>query len=944
MRKLFFIASLMMFTLTSFSKSNELKLSLAGKWKIALDAKDEGIVEKWNYKTLTETIMLPGSLQEQGYGYDVGMDTPWTGLIVDNSWYTAPKYEKYRKEGNIKIPFWLKPEKHYVGVAWYQKEVNIPKNWEEKVIFFNMERAHWETVLFVDGKRIGANNSLGAPHRYEIGTLKEGKHTITVRVDNRMHIKVGMSSHSLTDHTQTNWNGIIGDIFLESLPAVYLDKIVIHSDLSKKEIEIEMNIVNTTNRNQKSKLKLSAAALNHGGESLLGENEKIVLLPGNNKITSKLSMGSDPMLWSEFSPNLYELQAVISYAKTKLKKQEIFGIRELKKENSYFTLNDQPVFFRGIVDCSVSPLTGYPATDDSYWEKMYKTIKAHGFNHVRFHSWCPPKAAFSVADKEGIYLQVECNSWATTDSNIGDGDSVDEWLYRESERIIEEYGNHPSFCMLAYGNEPSGSNQKQYLTDLIEHWREIDGRRLYTGGAGWPFIESSDYFNSPAPRIQGWGEGLKSIINAKSPQTAHDYEEIIQKSEIPIISHEAGQWCAYPNFKEIPKYTGVLKASNLEIFQETLNENNMGHLAEDFLMASGKLQVLCYKADIEASLRTPDFAGFQVLDIRDCPGYGTSLIGVVDPFWDSKGYVTPDEYSRFCNSTVPLARMEQLNWKNSDTFKAKIEVSHFERDEHASAVIYWKISDKKGNVYKKGEFKSPLPIDNCIEIGDISFSLNQFKEAKQLNLEVSIPDKDAVNDWNFWVFPEVDISTNDVLITDTLDSKAKDILNKGGKVMLALKRNSLKPEKGGDIKVGFSSIFWNTAWTVGQAPHTLGILCDPAHPALSKFPTEYHSDFQWWDIMSGCDAIVLDDFPADFFPIVHIVDDWFENRKLGIVFEAKIGEGKLLMTSVDFNTDIENRISAKQFQYSLLEYMKSAQFSPEHNIDISLITNLLNAK
>ena len=219
-------------------------------------------------------------------------------------------------------------------------------------------------------------------------------------------------------------------------------------------------------------------------------------------------------------------------------RQVQFGMREFKTEGLRFIINGRPLFLRGTLECAIFPKTGYPATDTEYWEKIMKTALSHGLNHIRFHSWCPPEAAFFAADKLGVYLQVECSSWANSGASIGDGKALDQWLYKEAEHILESYGNHPSFCMMAYGNEPAGANQVVYLNEFVTHFKEKDPRRVYTGGAGWPFIESADYFNAPQARIQGWGEGLNSIINKSAPQTAYDFRHIIERVPMPYVSHE----------------------------------------------------------------------------------------------------------------------------------------------------------------------------------------------------------------------------------------------------------------------------------------------------------------------------------------------------------------------------------------------------------------------
>jgi hypothetical protein len=549
---------------------------------------------------------------------------------------------------------------------------------------------------------------------------------------------------------------------------------------------------------------------------------------------------------------------------------------------------------------------------------------------MRFHSWCPPKAAFEAADQSGFYLQVECSSWANSSTTIGDGKPFDNYLYEESQRMVDEYGNHPSFCMMVYGNEPGGANQVQFLTEFVKFWKERDSRRIYTSGSGWPNLPVNDYLSDPNPRIQRWEEGLKSIINSKAPSTDFDWSDYAGKFTQPIVSHEIGQWCVYPNFKEIPKYDGVLRAKNFEIFQETLKEYGMEQLADSFLLASGKLQALCYKADIEAALRTKDFGGFQLLDLHDFPGQGTALVGVLDPFWDEKGYISPAEYKRFCNSTVPLARMKKLVFLNSETFDAKVEVAHYGEQPINDCIPEWKISDTSGKIIGSGKLAQvDIPIGNCTKLGDIEFPLTELTSPEMLKLEVTI--SDLINGWDFWVYPEKKEPVSgeeNIRTVQKLDGQTTQFLKNGGFVLLNLKKGTLPKEMGGDVKVGFSSIFWNTAWTNGQAPHTLGILCNPNHPALAEFPTEYHSNYQWWDAMSQSGAISLTGFSAEIKPIVRVIDDWVTNRPLALILEAKVGKGKILISGIDLTSNLDNRPEARQLLYSLKKYMIGGKFNP----------------
>lgn len=903
------------------------EIPLSGQWRFALDANDDGLNQKWYQNSLKESINLPGSLQDQGFGDNISVDTKWTGEIVDSSWFNSPEYEKYRKDGNVKVHFWLNPEKHYVGVAWYQRDIEVPVDWEDNIITLDLERTHWQTTVWVDDQCYGEKTSLHTPNRYELGGLTSGKHTITLRVDNRVHIAVGTNAHSVSNHTQTNWNGVIGNISLNAKPKTYIENLKIYPDVDKKEARVIVTVINHSQNVDNKTITIDVNSLT-GGRSVPSVEQQFALKPGENKIDITIPMGDNILLWDEFSPNVYQMTATVGDHTF----ESNFGMRNMTKEGRRLSINGRPLFLRGTLECCIFPLTGYPAMDSQYWKKIYSAVQGHGLNHVRFHSWCPPKVAFDVADSMGVYLQVECGAWAW----LGMGNSFEEWLYAESDRILAEYGNHPSFVMLMHGNEPWGKRITETLTELCQHWKDSDGRHLYSSSAGWPYIENGDFFSNPAPRIQRWGEGVNSVINAQAPNTMYDFSTTIQSVDMPTISHEIGQWCVYPNFKEIEKYTGSLKAKNFEIFRETLHDNGLGSLADSFLMASGKLQTLCYKADIEAALRTPEFAGFQLLDLHDFPGQGTALVGVLDAFWDEKGYVTPQQYKQFCNSTVPLARIEKLIYSNTDNFKADIEVSHFESQPAQNAIINWRVIDGSRSI-ANGSFTSNLPITNCIKVGKIDIPLASISEATQLKLEVEIPSLNALNSWNFWVYPPVEVKTDDIYVTSKFDAIAEKKLKNGDKVMLSLNRGSVN----NDVVVGFSSIFWNTLWTTNQPPHTLGIFCDPKHAALSQFPTASYSDYQWWEVVSNSDALVLNDMPNELTPIVYMVDDWFKNRRLALAFEANVNGGKLLVTSVDFTTDIDKRLSAKQLKKSLINYMASADFAPKTSLTTQQVKSLM---
>ena len=919
-------------------------MSLAGEWRFRIDSLDKGIDQQWYNLAFDETVKLPGSMAENGKGEEVTVNTDWTGNIIDRSYFTDKKYEKYRQPGNIKIPFWLKPVKYYKGAAWYQKEIDLPENWSGKRIVLFLERCHWESKVFINAREAGTQNSLATPHEYDITDLvNPGKNRISIRIDNRMIIPVGVNSHSVSDHTQSNWNGITGDICLKAGSMIYIDDVRVYPDIQGKNAKVIVSIRNPRKTDFKGKLKVRAQSFNSKhSQKLPGKNLTIALSSNEQQVVLNYRI-RDPQLWSEFSPSMYKMSVILKGSDNALLDDQVvdFGMREFTTGGTRFKVNGHPVFLRGTTECCIFPLTGYPPDDIGSWEKVLKTCRDYGLNHVRFHSYCPPGAAFEAADKLGIYFHIECSSWANQGTSVGDGGVVDKFIYKEGDRIIREYGNHPSFCMLEYGNEPAGKNQNAFLGQLIKYWKSKDNGRVYTSAAGWPVIPENDYNLIPAPRIQQWGQGLKSIINGEAPQTTFDYREIIKRYNIPVVSHEIGQWCAYPDFKEIALYTGVLKPTNLEIFKETLEENNMGDQAEDFLMASGKLQVLCYKADIEAALRTPGFAGFEILQLHDFPGQGTALVGILNPFFGSKGYVTPEEFRMFCNETVPLARMKKLIYKTGETFEAMVEVAHFGAEPLRNAEIICQVTDPDGHIIRKETMTmDKIDIGNGVPVGLFAMDIPGISDARKLTFEVSVTGTPFVNRWDFWVYPEVgETDAGEVYIAEDLDKSAEDVLRKGGSVLL-LTYGKVAPAKDARVSIGFSSIFWNTAWTNNQPPHTLGITCNPEHPLFSGFPTEYHSNWQWWDPVSHSQAMILDGFPADLKPLIQPIDTWFENRRLALAFEAKTGGGKLMVCSIDLKKIPDERLVSKQLLNSLLKYMNSENFNPGSEVNIKVIKEL----
>ena len=895
--------------------------SLAGEWRFTLDREDAGVQQQWFTRDLADRIRLPGALQQQGYGDPISTTTPWVAKLIDVQWYKKEKYGKYTQPGNVLVPFFLQPARHYVGPAWYQRDIEIPAAWQGRRIVLTLERAHWETQVWVDDKALGNNRSLATPHVYDLGTgLSPGRHRLTIRVDNRMIVDVGADAHSISDETQTCWNGIVGRLELSATSPVWIRDVQVYPNVAKRSALVRVRVGNATGK--------------AGGGTLTArdQSKSVTWDAQGGEAQMELILGADAQLWDEFEPALHKVTVALKGENADDVRTVTFGLRQVGTEGLYLTMNGKRFLARGTLECAVFPLTGYPPTDVDSWRRIIKTCKEYGLNHIRFHSWCPPEAAFVAADELGFYLQPECGIWARAGTRLGYGDPADKWLYEETDAILAAYGNHPSFVFLAHGNEPSA--RTEFLAAWVHYLKEKDSRRLYTSATGWGPTAENQY---DAALAVGGRQGRR--IRGESGWRGADYREGVAPAKVPIIGHEIGQFCAYPDFSEIAKYTGALKPGNLMIFRDFAAAGGILEQNKELAHASGRLQVLCYKEEIEAALRTKGEAGIQLLDLHDFPGQGTALIGVLDAFWDSKGYVTPDEYRRFCSITVPLARLAKRIFTTAETLESDVEISHYGPAPLENAAPYWRLVGADGRVAVSGDFPAlTIPLDNGTPLGWVRIALSKLEAPKEYRLVVGLKGTPYENDWSIWLYPaNVDlVIPQGVTVATRLDTAARAELEKGGTVILF-------PEQidRAHPPVSFVPVFWNNQLFPNERRQTLGLLCDPKHPALAQFPTREHSEWNWEGIVQGARAFDCADLPRDLRPLIQIIDDWNTGRKLALAFECKVGSGRLLVCGADLPKLADRSPAARQLWRSLLAHVAGAGFNPAVSLTADQVQSLL---
>ncbi|MBM6946762.1 MULTISPECIES: hypothetical protein [Bacteroides] len=598
-------------------------------------------------------------------------------------------------------------------------------------------------------------------------------------------------------------------------------------------------------------------------------------------------------------------------------------MREIGHTDGYLTINGNRIFLRGTLECCIFPLTGTPPTDEAGWEKVFSTAKAWGLNHLRFHSYCPPEAAFKVADRMGFYLQVELPNWSLT---VGKDTATNRFLYQEFDRIIAAYGNHPSFCMLSAGNELQPDFQ--FLNAFVGYMKRQDNRHLY---ATTTFTFEQGHGTQPEPEDdffvtqwtdKGWIRG-QGVFDAEEPNFNKDYRQAAEGIKVPLISHEIGQYSVYPDMEEIGNYTGTLEPLNLKAIQKDLEKKGLAGKAERYLQASGRFAVQLYKEEIERAMKTPQFSGYQLLGLQDFPGQGTALVGLVNAFWESKKLTDERYFRQFCSPVVPLARFEKATWTTNETFAAQVEIANYYKEDIRGKHILWQLTDKTGYEVGRGKLDAgTFKKGTVTSAGEIHAGLEKVRNAAQLYLKVTIEDTDWENSWSIWVYPPLkELNAGDVVLTQDI-SQALSALEAGKKVLL-----SPRPDKLEGLEGKFLPVFWSPVHFPKQAG-TMGILCDPKHPALLHFPTEMHSDWQWWNLVKHSKVLVMDSLP-DLQPIIEVTDNFVNNRRLASVFETKYGKGKLIMSSIDLlSTESKQKPEVKQLLYSLTQYMNSADFVP----------------
>lgn len=826
-------------------------ISLKGQWKFALDINDEGILKKWFIGNLTDEMVLPGTTDIAGWG--TPDQSPWIN--------------------------YLQRKHKYIGAVWYQKTIDIPDSWSGYQTELFLERVKWESRVWVDGKELSKpDDGLVVSHKHNLGILAPGKHLMSIRIDNRMIHPIGDKGHNYTEQMESIWNGIVGKIELKRRSIINLNRIRLFPDAITKEVLADINVANTTKSMNEIGIQIEIKDESQKSIGTLNVRKK---LNGHVLENYKINIPVGQLnVWSEFQQPLYTATCTITNGGQQETADAVtFGYRHLEAGKYKIIVNNVPTFIRGNQECLGYPLTGYPPMDLASWKKIFRIYKSYGLNQVRFHSVCPPDAAFQAADEVGIYMMVEL-VWMTSRSALADirpisatigmpkglGNSdrtIDSFVEKETRRLLDQYGNHPSFCFFSYGNEMDNLN-KTVVNNWLGDLKKDDPRHLYSGTTARMVLPNDDFQESHMVPDKG------EIVNKSgSSSTIANYDSAYVYTKVPVIAHELGQLPVYPLWTDIAQYDKTpFRFISLEKSFALAKQNHIDGQAADFRKASGYLQQLLYKNDIEREFRSRYGAGFNLLGMNDYTGQGEALIGWLDAFYCSKGITTPTAFTQFCNTVVPLAQFPKRVYTNTETLHVNLQLACNTQSVFKSGLTWQLINKESKQVIASGRFSSrSIKPGTLADFGAINIKFAQSDTAAVYTLIVSVEGNKYSNKWDFWAYPEVTaaiVNKPEVKISDNI-ADAIAMAKQGNKVLF-MAHNAGSPSQ--KYFSGFVPVFWSTIFFPGEGSKTLSALVDNNHPALNDFPTGNSLDWQWQDLCEKSRGTVLDGEALDLKPIV----------------------------------------------------------------------------
>lgn len=948
-----------------------MRILLNGKWHVVLEDGTTGQMD------------LPGTLDENGIGHrDVGANQWHPDAVLGNA---AGEIDK---DAPIATRF---TRRHtYEGEARISRKITVPDYGTDR-LFVLAERARALRLLVDgEACAVFRQGTLSTPYIFELTGAAPGEHEFTFLSDNSypgMPKAAICYSSAATDETQTNWNGILGECSMYTRPQNFIDSLRVYPRAVKKEeknkaggyvLDVCVELAPGAKKVYKdAKIILQSEALaageledtqtlteiiSYSGEGLAEAGTDKEENPKTMEIWFRdLPLRENVKLWDEDEGNLYEMAVTLDNGMSAEDKggstaecRTRFGIRSFGDNGSgRLALNGRAIFLRGEANCAEYPETGHPPMTIPEWKEMLLKYRSYGINFVRFHSHCEPEAAFAAADELGMLLQPELSHWDPKDA-FGTEESY-RYYRAELVDLLKTYANHPSFVMLTLGNELQAQDEgRERMRELVRTAKRMDPTRLYANGSNAFYGEEgcdpeSDFYTSQSCKdvvIRGTFSGMRGYLNENYPSADRTYDEamaeIRKEYQKPVFSFEVGQFEVLPDFEELESFHGISDPVNLKLIKKRVEERGLLPTWEKYVEATGELSRLAYREEIEAAMRTRELSGISLLGLQDFPGQGTALVGMMNSHLEPKPYdfARPERFREFFQECRILVKLPHYTYEAGERLIAEVEAANFGKG-NIEGVFCWTLAGKKsvsenGNC-EPAEIKSKNTViatgedteiticrpGSYTEVGSLDIPLDFVEKNTALTLKVRIGD--SISAYPIWVYRKTTpICPENVYETRAFDMKTREILQNGGRVYLS--PDADKESLPNSIKTQFTTDFWSVG-TFADQEGGMGQLIDTEHPIFKEFPTDFHTDWQWW-IMATKRAVIL---PHPMKTIITEMDSYAFLRPMAQMIEFRCLKGKVLLSTMELHKS-QQYPEVRALQASIYTYLSGENFEPAEEI------------
>lgn len=948
-----------------------MRILLNGKWHVVLEDGTTGQMD------------LPGTLDENGIGHrDVGANQWHPDAVLGNA---AGEIDK---DAPIATRF---TRRHtYEGEARISRKITVPDYGTDR-LFVLAERARALRLLVDgEACSVFRQGTLSTPYIFELTGAAPGEHEFTFLSDNSypgMPKAAIYYSSAATDETQTNWNGILGECSMYTRPQNFIDSLRVYPRAVKKEeknkaggyvLDVCVELAPGAKKVYKdAKIVLQSEALaageledtqtlteiiSYSGEGLAEAGTDKEENPKTMEIWFRdLPLRENVKLWDEDEGNLYEMAVTLDNGMSAEDKggstaecRTRFGIRSFGDNGSgRLALNGRAIFLRGEANCAEYPETGHPPMTIPEWKEMLLKYRSYGINFVRFHSHCEPEAAFAAADELGMLLQPELSHWDPKDA-FGTEESY-RYYRAELVDLLKTYANHPSFVMLTLGNELQAQDEgRERMRELVRTAKRMDPTRLYANGSNAFYGEEgcdpeSDFYTSQSCKdvvIRGTFSGMRGYLNENYPSADRTYDEamaeIRKEYQKPVFSFEVGQFEVLPDFEELESFHGISDPVNLKLIKKRVEERGLLPTWEKYVEATGELSRLAYREEIEAAMRTRELSGISLLGLQDFPGQGTALVGMMNSHLEPKPYdfARPERFREFFQECRILVKLPHYTYEAGERLIAEVEAANFGK-RNIEGVFCWTLAGKKsvsenGNC-EPAEIKSKNTViatgedteiticrpGSYTEVGSLDIPLDFVEKNTALTLKVRIGD--SISAYPIWVYRKTTpVCPENVYETRAFDVKTREILQNGGRVYLS--PDADKESLPNSIKTQFTTDFWSVG-TFADQEGGMGQLIDTEHPIFKEFPTDFHTDWQWW-IMATKRAVIL---PHPMKTIITEMDSYAFLRPMAQMIEFRCLKGKVLLSTMELHKS-QQYPEVRALQASIYTYLSGENFEPAEEI------------